>query len=88
MKHNDYIRKIDALGRLALPIEMRSELGLRENASLRLELEDGKITIVPFVPQRVPCGIGVDPIASNSAMICQDCAEDGMAKRQRVKVGQ
>ena len=38
-------RKIDDLGRIALPKEMRRQLDIKENDPLNIELQDNKIII-------------------------------------------
>ena len=38
-------RKIDDLGRIVLPKEMRTQLDIKENDPLNLELQDNKIII-------------------------------------------
>ena len=39
------VRKVDGLGRIVLPIEMRRGLGLKENSPVDIKQEDGKIII-------------------------------------------
>ena len=39
------VRKVDGLGRIVLPIEMRRELGLKEDSPVDIKQEDGKIII-------------------------------------------
>ena len=38
-------RKIDTLGRIVLPKEMRTQLDIKENDPLNIELQDNKIII-------------------------------------------
>ena len=38
-------RKIDTLGRIVLPKEMRTQLNIKENDPLNIELQDNKIII-------------------------------------------
>ena len=40
-------RKIDSLGRIVLPLEMRRVLGLETGSALHMELKDGCIILRP-----------------------------------------
>lgn len=41
------IRKIDELGRIVLPAEIRKELNVGTNCEMRIELRDGSIVLTP-----------------------------------------
>ena len=38
MKQNGYIRKIDELGRIVIPKEVRKKLGIQDNENIFLEI--------------------------------------------------
>lgn len=40
-----FLRKIDELGRVVIPIEIREALGINEADTLKIYKEDGKIVI-------------------------------------------
>lgn len=41
-------RKIDQLGRLSIPAEMREELGIKNGDKVTIELKDDKIIITKY----------------------------------------
>lgn len=40
-----FLRKIDELGRIVLPIEIREKLEIKEADTLKIYIQDGKIVI-------------------------------------------
>ena len=48
MKVTGVIRKIDHLGRIVIPIDLRKALGIREGDLLEMNFEDGKIVLEKF----------------------------------------
>ncbi len=49
-------KKIDKLGRLVMPIEIRNALGFKENELLRLDVADDKVIIRKNVATCQICG--------------------------------
>jgi len=47
------VRKIDDLGRVVIPAEMRRILGVREGDQLEISLEDDHVEIRPRIPTLV-----------------------------------
>ena len=45
---NNYIRKIDDLGRIVIPKEVRNKLKIQENESILISLDDNKINISKY----------------------------------------
>lgn len=48
MKSNNYIRKIDELGRIVIPKEVRTKLKIQDNESILITLDDNKIIISKY----------------------------------------
>lgn len=48
MKSNNYIRKIDELGRIVIPKEVRTKLKIQDNESILITIEDTKIIISKY----------------------------------------
>lgn len=42
-------RKLDKLGKLTIPVEMRKELGIKNGDKVNIELKDDKIIITKYV---------------------------------------
>ena len=56
MKSTGIIRKLDDLGRITNPIEMRRTLGVEEHEELEISLEDGKIILRKYEPADIFTG--------------------------------
>lgn len=50
MKTTGIVRKLDELGRITLPIELRRTLGVSEKDSLEISLENGRIVLSKYEP--------------------------------------
>lgn len=50
MKSTGVVRKVDELGRLVLPIELRRSLGINDKDPLEIYVEDDKIVLKKYVP--------------------------------------
>ena len=48
MKENNYIRKIDELGRIVIPKEVRNKLKIHDNENILITIEDSKITVSKY----------------------------------------
>lgn len=74
MKSTGIVRKVDELGRIVLPIELRRTLGIDEKDALEIYVDQEKIILKKYEPACVFCGN-----ASNNQMflgknVCRDCA--------------
>ena len=51
MKSTGILRKVDELGRVVIPIELRRTLGIAEKDSLEIYVDDDQIILKKFKPQ-------------------------------------
>ena len=56
MKSTGIIRKVDELGRIVLPIELRRTLDIAERDELEIYMENDRIILQKFEPACVFCG--------------------------------
>jgi len=72
------IKKLDKLGRLVIPIEIRDRLGLDEDSKLELFVNDEEKTLVMKKYKRGCdfCGEMKDNIEYKGKKVCESCAED------------
>ena len=66
-------RKIDDLGRLCLPKEMREACGIEFNEPVEMELVNGGILIRPATARCVICGGSDRLVWVNNTAICDHC---------------
>ena len=74
MKSTGIIRKVDDLGRIVLPIELRRTLDIAERDELEIFMEDDRIVLKKFEPACVFCSSEQGLISYRGKNICQECA--------------
>lgn len=75
MKPSDVVRKVDRLGRVVLPIELRRTLGIVEGDDIEMSLANGTIALRKIEKTCVFCGQEEDLIGYLGKTICQTCLE-------------
>ncbi|WP_079479688.1 AbrB/MazE/SpoVT family DNA-binding domain-containing protein [Halobacillus salinus] len=50
MKSTGIVRKVDELGRVVIPIELRRNLGINEKDPLEIYIDDNKVVLKKHVP--------------------------------------
>lgn len=53
MKANGVIRRIDDLGRVVIPKEIRQNLGIREGDSLEIFVDNGGVRLIKYQPEEI-----------------------------------
>ncbi|MFC5543246.1 MAG: AbrB/MazE/SpoVT family DNA-binding domain-containing protein [Bacilli bacterium] len=56
MKSTGIVRKVDELGRVVIPIELRRTLGINEKDALEIYVDDDKIILKKYMPN-MTCAI-------------------------------
>lgn len=69
-------RKVDELGRVVIPIEMRTELDLHEKDLLDMVLENNTIIISKSEPNCIICGSKESLVVFNETYICKNCTHE------------
>jgi AbrB family transcriptional regulator, transcriptional pleiotropic regulator of transition state genes len=66
-------RRIDQLGRVVVPAELRKFLGIRKGDLLDIRVEDGRLTLLKIEPECAICG-GADNLRElHDKHVCKDC---------------
>ena len=73
MKSTGIIRKVDELGRIVLPIELRRTLDIAERDELEIYMENDRIILQKFEPACVFCGSSRSLISYRRKNVCQEC---------------
>lgn len=73
MKSTGIIRKVDDLGRIVLPIELRRMLDIAERDELEIYIENDHIILQKFEPACVFCGGARGLMRYREKNICRDC---------------
>ena len=75
MKSTGIVRKVDELGRIVLPIEMRRTLDIGERDSLEIFVEKDSIILKKYQSSCVFCGSMKDVVRFEEKNICGECIE-------------
>lgn len=75
MKSTGIIRKVDELGRIVLPIELRRTLDIAERDELEIYMENDRIILQKFEPACVFCGSFRGLLSYRRKNVCQDCVK-------------
>lgn len=73
MKKSCFVRKIDELGRIVIPIEIRQSLDIKEKDPLEISLMDNGIFIKKDIASCIFCNSAIDLKNFNEKNICQKC---------------
>jgi transcriptional pleiotropic regulator of transition state genes len=73
MKSTGIIRKVDDLGRIVLPIEIRRTLDIAERDELEIYMENDRIVLQKFEPACIFCGSSRNLVSFRGKNVCGDC---------------
>ena len=76
MKSTGIVRNIDELGRLVVPKEMRTTLGIETDDPIEFFVEGDRIIISKHMPNCVFCGCESDLSEFKGKKICNSCLEE------------
>lgn len=76
MKSTGIVRKVDELGRIVLPIELRRTLDIAEKDALEIYVEGGMIILKKYEPCCAFCGDARDIMVFKGKNICHSCAKE------------
>ena len=76
MKSTGIVRKVDELGRIVLPIELRRTLNIEEKDALEIYVDDNTIMLKKYEPACVFCGSADGVIDFKGKNICEHCIKE------------
>lgn len=76
MKSTGIVRKVDELGRIVLPIEMRRTLDIAERDALEIYVEGSSVILKKYKPSCVFCDATKDVVAFRGKNVCPKCLKE------------
>lgn len=73
MKSTGIVRKVDELGRIVLPIELRRTLDINEKDSLEIYVDGNQIILKKYEPACIFCNNASDVVNYKGRNICKEC---------------
>ena len=74
LKSTGIVRKVDELGRIVIPIELRRVLGIDEKDSLEIYVDSERIILKKYEPACVFCGNAEFVNNFKGKNVCKECA--------------
>ena len=76
MKNTGVVRRLDELGRITLPMELRKVFGIEERDSLEIYVEDDKIILKKYSPTDIFTGEKEDLVEYHGKMVSRKSIEE------------
>ena len=76
MKSTGVVRKVDELGRIVLPIELRRTLDISERDALEIYVEGSAIILKKYRPTCIFCDSAKDVSVFKGKNICPKCLRE------------
>lgn len=80
MKATGIVRKVDNLGRIVVPKELRNTLNIQEGSPLEIYTDDGQIILKKYEPDCIFCGEVEGVVNWKGKNICKKCLHELRAK--------
>ncbi|NLX88200.1 MAG: AbrB/MazE/SpoVT family DNA-binding domain-containing protein [Syntrophomonadaceae bacterium] len=73
MKSTGVVRKVDELGRIVIPIELRRTMGIEEKDALEIYVDNEKIILKKYEPACIFCGNAEEVANYKGKNLCRAC---------------
>lgn len=73
MKSTGMVRKIDELGRIVLPIEIRKTMGIENRDAIEIFVDEDKIVLKKYQPACIFCGNADNVTYFHGKLVCNEC---------------
>jgi transcriptional pleiotropic regulator of transition state genes len=75
LKSTGIVRKVDELGRVVIPIELRRTLGINIKDALEIYVDGEKIVLKKYEPACIFCGSADHVRQFSGRIVCQECID-------------
>ena len=75
MKATGIVRKVDELGRVVIPIELRNKFDIKIKDPIEIFVESNSIVLRKYEPNCIFCGSTKDLVEHNGKLVCKKCIE-------------
>lgn len=72
----DAIKKIDSLGRIVIPSEIRNTLGIQTNDMIEMTIIDGQLMLSKHQQNCQLCKSTEDLVRYKNFLVCKSCLEE------------
>lgn len=75
MKATGIVRKVDELGRVVIPIELRNKFDIKVKDPIEIFVDSNSIILKKYEPNCIFCGSNKNLVAHNEKLVCEKCIE-------------
>ncbi|WP_438435440.1 AbrB/MazE/SpoVT family DNA-binding domain-containing protein [Gorillibacterium sp. sgz500922] len=75
MKATGIVRRVDELGRVVIPMELRRTLGIGEKDPLEIFVDGERIVLRKYAPGCIFCGSSEQLRSVKDKLVCLSCAQ-------------
>jgi len=75
MKSTGIVRKVDELGRVVIPIEIRNQFNIMEKDPIEIYVDGSSIVLKKFEPNCIFCDGTKDLLEYKDKLICANCSK-------------
>ena len=75
MKSTGVVRRIDDLGRIVLPIEIRKNLNIGNRDAVEIFIDEDKVILKKYEPACIFCDNADDVILYCNKLVCRECVD-------------
>lgn len=75
MKSTGIIRRVDELGRVVIPIEIRNKFDIVEKDQIEIYVDGSSIILKKFEPNCIFCGSTKNLVEYKEKLVCSKCAK-------------
>lgn len=76
MSHN--YKKVSSHGSICIPVAMRREMGLQGGDPMEVSLNDGTVTVKPYIPRCIFCDTTEAVTVFRGKGICSSCIREAV----------
>jgi transcriptional pleiotropic regulator of transition state genes len=76
MKATGIVRKVDELGRVVLPVELRKTFDIKKEDPLEIYVDGDSIVLKKYEPACIFCGNAKNVKRIHDKIVCEDCLEE------------
>ncbi|WP_346897978.1 AbrB/MazE/SpoVT family DNA-binding domain-containing protein [Clostridium sp. UBA7503] len=76
MKSTGVVRKVDELGRIVIPVELRRTLDIDVKDALEIYVDGEQVILKKYEPACIFCGDARDVVNYKSKNICEKCLNE------------
>ena len=74
MKSTGIIRRVDELGRVVIPIEIRNQFNIVEKDPIEIYVDNSSIVLTKYEPNCAFCGSTENLVDYKNKLVCEECS--------------